>query len=150
MDKETVLEILQFQFHPQFVQVDTRVTVMETVLSHMSQSYVTLDLLAMDQEVVFQQSFQLHLHAQVDISQTDKETVFQMFNPKLLVQVDSLQTEKEIASGFQYQLSHHTIHHFQHLHKFQHQLQLQFHQLQVAHQASPLMDSETVLPHQFQ
>lgn len=82
MDKETVLVILQFQFHLQFAQVDTRVMEMETVLFHMSQSFATLDLPAMDQEVVFQLSFQLHLHAQVDISPMDKETVFQMFNQK--------------------------------------------------------------------
>ena len=78
MEKEIVLVILQFQFHLQFAQVDTKVTEMETVLSHLNQSYVILDLLAMDQEVAFQLLFQPLQLAQVDTSQMDKEIVFQM------------------------------------------------------------------------
>ena len=99
MDKEIVLEILQFQFQPQFAQVGTKVMEMETVLSHMNQSFVTLDLLAMDQEVVSLLLFLLLQHAQVDISQTDKEIVFQMLYLKLHVPVDLHLMEKETASG---------------------------------------------------
>ena len=144
MDKETVLVILQFQFHLQSAQVDIKVMEMETVLFHMSQSYVTLDLLVMDQEVAFQLLFQLQLHAQVDISQTDKEIVFQMFNQKSLALVDSLQMEKETASGFLFQQFHHITPHFQLPHKYLLQPLLQSHQLQHVLQVSILMDSEIV------
>lgn len=72
---------------------------METVLYHLNQSFVTLDLLAMDQEVASQLLFQLLQHAQVDISQTDKEIVFQMLYLKLHALVDLPLMEKETASG---------------------------------------------------
>ena len=54
MEKGTVLEIILFQFHRQYAQVVTKVTEMETVLSHLNQSYATLDLSVMDQEAAFQ------------------------------------------------------------------------------------------------
>ena len=78
MDMETVLVILQSQSQAQFAHLITKVTEMETVLSHLSQSYVILDLLAMDQEVAFQLLFQPLQLAQVDTSQMDKDSVFQM------------------------------------------------------------------------
>jgi len=58
MDKEIALEILQFQFHLLFAQVDTKTMETETVLSHLNQPFVTLDLLAMDQEVASQLLYQ--------------------------------------------------------------------------------------------
>lgn len=129
MDKEIALEILQFQFHLQFAQVDTKAMETETVLSHLNQSFVTLDLLAMDQEVASQLLYQPLQHAQVDISPMDKEIVFQTLYLKLLALVDSPLMEKETASGF-------PIH--------------QFLLLQLAHQVSSLMDLETVSPQVFQ
>jgi len=95
----------------------------ETVLSHLSQSFAILDMLAMDQEVASQLLFQLLLNAQVDISQMDKEIVFQTLFLKLLAPVDLLLMEKETVFGFH---------------------QLQFHQLQPAHQALSLTDLEIV------
>jgi hypothetical protein len=129
MDKEIALEILQFQFHLQFAQVDTKAMETETVLSHLNQSFVTLDLLAMDQEVASQLLYQPLQHAQVDISPMDKEIVFQTLYLKLLALVDSPLMEKETASGF-------PIH--------------QFLLLQLAHLVSSLMDLETVSPLVFQ
>jgi len=82
MEMESALEILPFLFLLQYVQVDTKVTEMETVLSHLSQLCVTLDLLVTDKEAAFQQLFQHHQLAQVDISQMDKETVFQIRTQK--------------------------------------------------------------------
>jgi hypothetical protein len=53
----------------------------------------------MDQEVASQLLFQLLHKAQVDISQTDKEIVFQMLSPKLLALVDLPLMEKETVFG---------------------------------------------------
>lgn len=78
MEMVTVLGRLQSQFLHQYAQVDTKVMETETVLPHLNQLYVTLDLLVMDLEAVFQLLFQLLLLAQVNISLMDKETVFQI------------------------------------------------------------------------
>jgi hypothetical protein len=80
MEKETVLEILQSLFQLQSAQVDIRAMEMETVLLHGNQLSVTQDLLAMDQEAASQPLFQLYQLAQMDMSQMDKETVFQQLN----------------------------------------------------------------------
>jgi len=123
MDKETVSVILQSLFQLQFAQVDIKVMETETVSSHLNQSFAILDMLAMDQEVASQLLSQLLHNAQVDISQMDKEIVFQTLYLKLLVPVDLLLMEKETVFGFH---------------------QLLFHQLHHAHQALSLTDLEIV------
>jgi hypothetical protein len=60
------------------VQVDTKVTEMEIVYSHLFQLFVILDLLAMDQEIVFLQLLKQHQLVQVNITQMEKETVYQI------------------------------------------------------------------------
>jgi hypothetical protein len=60
------------------VQVDTKVTEMEIVYSHLFQLFVILDLLAMDQEIAFLQLLKQHQLVQVNITQMVKETVYQI------------------------------------------------------------------------
>jgi hypothetical protein len=60
------------------VQVDTKVTEMEIVYSHLFQLFVILDLLAMDQEIAFLQLLKQHQLVQVNITQMEKETVYQI------------------------------------------------------------------------
>ena len=60
------------------MQVDTKVTEMEIVYSHLFQLFVILDLLAMDQEIVFLQLLKQHQLVQVNITQMEKETVYQI------------------------------------------------------------------------
>lgn len=53
----------------------------------------------MDQEVVFLLSLKHHLLVLVNISQTEKETVFQILTEKYHALVDSLKMDEEIAFG---------------------------------------------------
>ena len=123
---------------------------METVLPHLFQLYVILDLQAMDKETAFLQSLKLHQLVQVNTTQMEKETVFQTSIEKYRVLKDSQQIRKEIAFGSKYLHTHHTIHLFQKLTKFSRSLLLQS-QLHLCVQlVSIQMDLETVLLHQFQ
>jgi hypothetical protein len=55
METEYALKILPFLI--QYVQVDIKVTEMETIVSHLNQLSVTLDLSVKDKEAASQQLF---------------------------------------------------------------------------------------------
>ena len=85
-------------------------------------------------------------HVQVDISQMNKETVFQIQHPMYSVPVDSPLTEKEDVFGFQPLFNRQTLE----IQCILLLLKNQCHQFHFAQQVTIQMDTETALLHQFQ